>query len=164
MCQLKCNTRKESKEVSEVSLDLDHDDVINDQWKHFLRYCPFVVRIHRSPMDSPHNSQYLTSIGSALVQVMACRLFGAKPSLEPLLAFCQLDYWEQILVKFESEFCHFHSRKCIWNCRLPKWRPSCPGRDELTDCGLVTPCVDMFRAPIHYLNPFSRTINEVLWY
>ena len=34
--------------------------------------------------------------GSALVQVKACRLFGAKPLPEPMLAFCQLDSWEQI--------------------------------------------------------------------
>ena len=27
---------------------------------------------------------------SALVQVMACRLFGAKPLPEPMLAYCQL--------------------------------------------------------------------------
>ena len=68
---------------------------------------------------------------SALVQLMACRLFGAKPLPEPMLAYCQLDSREQISVKFESEFCHFHSRKCFWNCRLPIWRPFCPGGDEL---------------------------------
>ena len=28
-------------------------------------------------------------------------------------------------------FCHFHSRKCIWKCCLPKWRPFCPWGDEL---------------------------------
>ena len=39
--------------------------------------------------------------GWALVQVMACRLFGAKP--EPMLVYCHLDSWEQISVKFESE-------------------------------------------------------------
>ena len=33
--------------------------------------------------------------------------------------------------KKEWEFDHFHSRKCIWNCLLPKWRPFCPGGDEL---------------------------------
>ena len=62
---------------------------------------------------------------------MACCLDGAKSLSELVLAYCQLDSWEQISVKFESEFYHFHSRKCIWNCRLPKWRPFCPGRDEL---------------------------------
>ena len=29
------------------------------------------------------------------------------------------------IMKFESEFYHFHLRKCIWNCRLPKLRPIC---------------------------------------
>ena len=62
---------------------------------------------------------------------MACRLFGAKPLPEPMLAYCQLDSLEQISMKFESWFYHFHSRKCIWKYRLPKWRPSCPGGDEL---------------------------------
>ena len=62
---------------------------------------------------------------------MAWRLFGARPLPEPMLAYCHLDSWEQISVKFESEFYHFYSRKCIWNCRLPKWRPFCPDGDKL---------------------------------
>ena len=62
---------------------------------------------------------------------MACRMFGAKPISEPMLSYGQFDSREQISVKFESKFCHFHSRKCIWKCRLPKWRPFCPGGDEL---------------------------------
>ena len=42
-----------------------HDDVI--KWKHFPRYWPFVWGIHRSPVNSPHKSQWrgvlmLTSI------------------------------------------------------------------------------------------------------
>ena len=76
--------------------------------------------------------------GSALVQVMACRLFGAKPLPEPMLAYCKLHPWEQISVKIETEFYQFHSRKCIWNCRLPKWWPFCPAGDELTHWGRVT--------------------------
>ena len=64
-------------------------------------------------------------------QVMACHPFGAKPLPEPALAYCQLDSWEQMSVKFEPEFYHFHSRKFIWKCQLPKWRPFCPGGDEL---------------------------------
>ena len=39
-------------------------------------------------------------IGSALVQIMACRLFGAKPLSKPVLGYCQLNPQEQILVKF----------------------------------------------------------------
>ena len=33
-----------------------HDDVI--EWKHFPRYWPFVRRIHRSPVNSPHKGQW----------------------------------------------------------------------------------------------------------
>ena len=82
--------------------------------------------------SSPPSAAYMCQwTGSALVQVMACRLFGAKLLPEPKLVYCQLDSREQISVKFESEFYYFHSIKCIWNCRLPKWRPFCPGGDEL---------------------------------
>ena len=64
---------------------------------------------------------------------------GAKPLLEPMLDYCQLDSWEQISVKFETEFYHFHSRICIWNCLLPKWQPFSPGGDALTslECAVV---------------------------
>ena len=32
-------------------------------------------------------------IGSALIQIMACRLFGAKPLSKPKLGYCQLNLW-----------------------------------------------------------------------
>ena len=82
--------------------------------------------------SSPPSAAYMRQwIGPSLVQVLACRLFGAKPLPEPMLAYWQLDSWEQISVKFESEFYHFHSRKCTWKCRLPKWWPFCPGGNGL---------------------------------
>ena len=39
-------------------------------------------------------------IKSPRLQIMACRLFGAKPLPEPLLAYCQVDPVEHILLKF----------------------------------------------------------------
>ena len=39
-----------------VSKHLYHDDVI--KWKHFPCYWPFVPRIHRSPVNSPHKGQW----------------------------------------------------------------------------------------------------------
>ena len=48
---------------------------------------------------------------------MACRLVGAKPLSQPMLEYCQLDPWEQTSMKFQSQFIHFYSRKCIWKCR-----------------------------------------------
>ena len=38
-----------------INIGLYHDDVI--KWKHFPRYWPFVRRIHRSPVNSPHKGQ-----------------------------------------------------------------------------------------------------------
>ena len=97
---------------------------------HYLNPCwPRSQWVNSSPPSAAYMHQWN---GSALVQVMACCLFGTKPLPEPMLTYCQLDCWEQISVKLESKFYHFHSRKCIWNCRLPKWRPFCPWGDELT--------------------------------
>ena len=82
--------------------------------------------------SSPPSAAYMHQwIGTALFQIRACRLFGAQLLPEPMLAYCHLDSWEQISVKFELEIYHFNSRKCISNCRLPKWRPFCPRGDEL---------------------------------
>ena len=44
-----------------------HDDVIN--WKHFPRYWPFVMGIHRSPVDSPHKGQWHGSLMFSLIFV-----------------------------------------------------------------------------------------------
>ena len=56
--------------------------------------------------------------GSALVQTMACRLFGAKPFSEPVLRYCQLDRWEQSSVKLISKYSTFHSRNFTWKYHL----------------------------------------------
>ena len=43
--------------------------------------------------SSPPSAAYMRQwTGSALVQVMACRLFGAKPLPEPMLTYRQLDH------------------------------------------------------------------------
>ena len=34
---------------------------------------------------------------------MAYRLSGTEPLPEPVLAYCELDSWEQISMKFESD-------------------------------------------------------------
>ena len=41
--------------------------------------------------------------GSSLLQVMACRLFGAQPLPEVMLSYCQLDPKEQTSMKFKSK-------------------------------------------------------------
>ena len=51
--------------------------------------------------SSPPSATYMCQwTGSALVQIMACRLFGAKPLSEPMYGCCQLDPKEYISVTF----------------------------------------------------------------
>ena len=57
-------------------------------------------------------------IGSALVQIMAYRLFGAKTLSKPILGDCQLDPYDQTAVEFWLKYETFHSRKRIWKYRL----------------------------------------------
>ena len=98
--------------------------------------------------SSPPSATYMHQwTGSALVQIMACCLFEAKPLPEPMLVYRQLDPWEQVSVKFEWEFYHFLSRKYIWKCILPKWWPFCLGGDELVNHNKAQWCmnhVDIF--------------------
>ena len=62
------------------------------------------LECERNINSSPTSAAYMRQwIGSALVQIMACRLFGAKPLSKPMLGYCQLDSQEQT------------SWKCIWN-------------------------------------------------
>ena len=43
--------------------------------------------------SSPPSAAYMCQwIGSTLVQIMACRLFGAKPLSKPMMVYCQLDH------------------------------------------------------------------------
>ena len=53
----------------------------------------------------------------SLVQVMACRLFGAKTSPESMLAYCQPDSWEQISVKFRIGILSCSFIYCSISCR-----------------------------------------------
>ena len=71
--------------------------------------------INSSPPSDAYTRQW---IGSALVQIMACRLFGAKPLSKPMMGYCQLDHQEQTSVKFKKKYKTFHSQKCIWKYRL----------------------------------------------
>ena len=51
--------------------------------------------------SSPPSGVYMRQwIGSALVQIMAWRLFSTKPLSKPVLGYCQLDSKEQTAVKF----------------------------------------------------------------
>ena len=52
-----------------------------------------------SPPSVAHMHQW---IWSALVQIMACCLFGVKPLSKPMLCYRQLDTWKQTSVNFNK--------------------------------------------------------------
>ena len=61
--------------------------------------------------SSPPSAAYMRQwIRSALLQIMACCMFGAKPLSELMLGYCQLDPQEQSAVKFWPQCKIFHSR------------------------------------------------------
>ena len=92
--------------------------------------------VNSSPASAAYTRQWT---GSALVQIMTCRLSGAKPLPERMLAYCRMESLEsgvwRISMIFDSKLYHVHSCKCIWNCNLPKWQPFYPremSSNELT--------------------------------
>ena len=68
-------------------------------------------------------------IGSALVEIMACRLFGTKPLFKPILGYCQLDPLEQTFNQNRKLFIHENAFKIAY----AKWQPFCPGEDRLSN-------------------------------
>ena len=53
-----------------------------------VKNCDKLAMSYPSPPSAAYMRQW---IGPALVQIMACRLFGAKPLSKPMLDYCQLD-------------------------------------------------------------------------
>ena len=53
----------------------------------------------------------------SLVRVMACRLFGAKPVLEPMMNSCQLKPWIETLEKTAEKY-----KKSFKICKCRHWR------------------------------------------
>ena len=70
-------------------------------------------------------------IGSALVQIMVCRLFGAKLLSKLMLGYCQLDPLEQTIVTFLIKIQNFSFTNMNLKKSSEKWRPFCPSRDDL---------------------------------
>ena len=48
----------------------------------------------------------------SLVQIMVCRLFGAKPLSEPMPSYCSLDPWEQIFSEIRKSM-EKKTQKCV---------------------------------------------------
>ena len=89
--------------------------------------------INSSPLSDAYMHQW---IGSVLVQIMACHIFGTKPLSEPMLGYCQLNPKEQTSVKFQSKSRTFHSQKCIWKYRMQNGGHFVRGTWIKTDVGV----------------------------
>ena len=120
-------------------IGLDNGLVINDG-----------IMMNRPINSSPPSAAYMRQwTGSSLVQVMPCRLFGAKPLPEPKLTYCQLDngllgsYFSEIWIGILS----FSYKKMQLKMSSAKWWPFCPGGDELSQWGLVKP---LFKPMLNY--------------
>ena len=86
------------------------------------------LRLKLSPPSVAYMHQW---IGSTLVQIMACRLFDAKPLSKPMLDYCQLALrknFSETLVKNWT----FSFRKMHLIMPSAKCRPFCPWEYELT--------------------------------
>ena len=93
-------------------------------------------------------------IGSALVQIMACRLFGAKPLSKPMLVYCQLDAIGINFTENLTQTQNFSLKKMHLKITSAKWRPFCPG--ELSSLGWHVDRPFVFRCVWH-------TIGADLW-
>ena len=99
-------------------------------WWYFLvnnRYNHQGYVVNSAPPSAAYMHQ---GTGSALVHVMACRLFGAKPLPKPMLGYSQLDSegtnLSEILIKIQN----FSFTKMHLKISSSKWRPFCSGGDE----------------------------------
>ena len=70
-----------------------------------------------------------------LLQIMACRLFGAKPLSEPMPPYCRLNHKKYISVKSSLKFSF---RKFRFEMAPAKWRPLCLGLNVLNNKGVAS--------------------------
>ena len=105
---------------------------------------------------------------SSLVQIMAFRLFGAKPLSKPMLEYCQLEPAEPTSVTFKSKF-NIFIQEMYWKMSSPKSRPFCLGLNVLTHAlpvwFLISPSSLVLprrhRLPIKYHIPIKASNEEL---
>ena len=86
--------REGDKSLSEPMIVclLMHECITLPQWVKSNTVDHIIIKPQWVNSSPPPSATYMRlGIGSALVQIMACRLFGAKPLSKPMLGYCQLD-------------------------------------------------------------------------
>ena len=100
-------------------------------WIHDVE-CSFLKhnRLSKLLTHLPYSATYMRKwIGSALFQIIACRLFGAKPLYKLIILVIRplgLTFSELLI-----EIQNFSFTKMHLKISSAKWRPFCPGEDEL---------------------------------
>ena len=95
-----------------------HDDVI--KWKHFPRYWPFVRRIHRSPVNSPHKGQRRGTLMFSLICVWINDWVNNGEAGD--LRRYRIHYDVTVMWYFDPKLSHW-------------------GRDETADYGMFRTCI-----------------------
>ena len=151
--------------------NLYHDDGI--KWEHFPRYCPFVMGIHRSLVDSSHKDQWrgvLCFLWSAPKQTVEHANNQDVGDLKRHRAhYCVTIMWIQMVINPHRNTCSLYdfrpipkiSSKFIITLRV--W----PG--DAISCHrswseLVQVMASCLTAPSHCLKQYWLTIKMVLWF
>ena len=92
-----------------------------------LVYCNWAPR-NKINSSSPIAAYMRQWIGSALIQIMACRLFGAMPLSEPVLEYCQMGTnFSEIVIRIQT----FSFKKTYMKISSAKWCLFCFGLNVL---------------------------------
>ena len=103
--------------------------------------CTYRAHYRTLMIRIPHHAAYMRRrTWSALIQVMACRLFGAKPLPEPINAHLLLiEPLGTNLSENRIEIQKFSFNKMHLKMSSAKWRPFCPRGDDSFNSSLSGP-------------------------
>ena len=116
---------------SPASPKVVHDDAV--KWKHFPRYWTFVQGIHRSPVNSPHKSQWRGALMFSLICAWINGWVNNREAgdLRRHCADCDVTVmWLQSVANFvdmKRKYCHFDEKTMNFVCN--KWWQFCQNDD-----------------------------------
>ena len=128
--------RFDPKRKFEVQLRWNREEITRwiMQYIYIYTYCIFYRNVLKTcfSINSMRSSDaYMRrQTKPSVVPIMDCRLLCVRLLSEQMLVYCQSEASEQISVKFDLRFLHFHTRKYIWNvvCKMTavlSRRPRC---------------------------------------
>ena len=109
----------------------------------------------QTPNSSPPSDADMRQwIGSPLVQIMTCRLFGATPLSKPMLDYCQTlwIHFSESLIKTQN----FSFTKMLLKISSAKWRP------YLSRGRWVKLCIHNCWAKANITTPVSDCLSSIL--